>query len=215
MNNLIIGRERMQEFEENLWLCERTEELIRAIEKSRKGTQIYRDITWNAEEKLSGILYNEMNIREDGMMEDVIERMNGKRSMGKRDRRIGVACFVSACYPGGNSIRGCSGSEELLCRQSTLYPCLNSDYLRRNYYEVNENCEIDLTVKYIYVPDVVCTVYDRCEDIWMEGCCDSFDVICCARTEGTMKEDMESMLMIAGQQGIDEVIFLLDERDIQ
>lgn len=214
MNNLIIRRKRMQEFEENLRLCERTEELIRAIEKSQKGIRVYRDIDWKAGEKASGILYNEMNIREDGMMEDVIERIYGKRSMGKKDRRIGVACFVSACYPGGNSIRGCSGSEELLCRQSTLYPCLDSDYLRRNYYEVNGNCESELVVKYIYVPDVVCTVHDRCEDDWKEGCGDYFDVICCARTEGSMKDDMESMLWIARQQGLDEVLFLLDEREI-
>ncbi|MBQ4057861.1 MAG: DUF2263 domain-containing protein [Lachnospiraceae bacterium] len=186
MNDLIMKRKREQDFEENVWLCERTEELIHAIEKSRKGIQVYRDVDLEIEE---------LKLEQQGA-------------------RIGIACFVSRCYPGGDAMRGGNGSEEILCRQSTLYPCLNTEYLRETYYDVNFDCVEGVAAKYFYIPDVVCTVQDKRRNFLMQEYGNSFDVIGCARTEGNVKEDMERMYRIARQKGIDMLVFIMDERDM-
>lgn len=213
MNDLIMRRQRVQNFEENVWLCERTEELIRAIEKSRKGMQVYLDVDRKTEERMDGISYKDDNVCE-GRIERVMVGKNEDLQLEKHGARIGVACFVSAFYPGGDAIRGGSGGEEFLCRQSTLYPCLNTDYLRRTYYETNLQDGEEIAAKYLYIPDVVCTAQDNSRDSFVKEYGDSFDVICCARTGKSRKGDMERMLMIARQKNIDVIIFMTDERDL-
>lgn len=214
MNDLIMRKKRVQDFEENVLLCERTEELMHAIEKSRKGIQVYLDVDWKAEERIEGISYKDDNACVVRRIESGTAGKYEELQLEKQGMRMGIACFVSACYPGGDAIRGGSGGEEFLCRQSTLYPCLNAEYLRRTYYEANWNGGEEIVAKYFYVPDVVCTVQDKSGDFLTKGYGDSFDVICCARTGESMKSDMERMLMIARQKNIDVVIFMLDERDI-
>lgn len=214
MKDLIMRRKRVQDFEENMWLCERTEELLRAIEKSREGIRIYSDKDFDAEERIDGISYKQDDIYKEGRTECYVLGKQGNLQLENCDSRIGIACFVSAFQPGGNAIRGGSGSEEFLCRQSTLFPCLNADDLRRICYERNSHSgEEETDAQYFYIPDVVCTRPDGCKDFLVKEYGSSFDVIGCARTGKGMQSDMKRMLAIAREQNIDILVFVLDDRD--
>lgn len=211
MNDLITRKKKAQEFEENVWFCERTEELICSIEESRKGTRIYRDMDLITEERLYGGSYAEDNVCKEKANDLLQEERDHKRR--KKNRRIGIACFVSAYCPGGNVIRGGSGIEEYLCRQSTLYLCLNTDYLWNEYYRKNEPDNNKETArKFLYIPNVICTDKDD-NKVFMKQYGNCFDVICCGKTENNIERDVENMLMIAREQKIDVLIFLLDARD--
>lgn len=214
MSDLIIREKRVQEFEENVWLCERKEELLRAIEKSREGIRIYSGEDLDARERIDGIIYKQDNIYKAERTECYVLGKKDGLQLENCESRIGVACFVSAFYPGGNAIRGGSGGEEFLCRHSTLYPCLDADYLRKTYYERNSHGEEEENgAKYFYIPDIVCTEQNGCKDFLMKEYGSSFDVICCARTAKGTQTDMKRMLAIAREQNIDVLVFIFDEKD--
>ena len=70
-------------------------------------------------------------------------------------KRTAVLDFASATMPGGGVLIGSRGQEEDMCRYTTLYFNLNSDFLRANYYEKNrkDTCLIRRSTC-IYVPEV-------------------------------------------------------------
>jgi uncharacterized protein (TIGR02452 family) len=52
-------------------------------------------------------------------------------------------------------VNGSNAQEECLCRESTLYPCLKTDYLWRNYYDYHRNRnDARYTNTVIYIPNV-------------------------------------------------------------
>ena len=72
------------------------------------------------------------------------------------NKRIGVLNFASATNPGGGVTKGSAAQEESLCRVSSLYPVLATEYLLNNFYIPNRlksNPLHDDTV--IYTPDIV------------------------------------------------------------
>ena len=72
------------------------------------------------------------------------------------NKRIGVLNFASATNPGGGVTKGSTAQEESLCRVSSLYPVLATEYLLNNFYIPNRlksNPLHDDTV--IYTPDIV------------------------------------------------------------
>ena len=72
------------------------------------------------------------------------------------NKRIGVLNFASATNPGGGVMKGSVAQEESLCRVSTLYPVLATEYLLNNFYIPNRlkiNPLHDDTV--IYTPDII------------------------------------------------------------
>ena len=69
--------------------------------------------------------------------------VSGKRSLeaaehyAKQGKKVCVLNFASATNPGGGVVNGSSAQEECICRCTTLYPCLNIDYLWQNFYSIH------------------------------------------------------------------------------
>ncbi len=71
-------------------------------------------------------------------------------------KRIAVLNFAASTHPGGGVKKGSYAQEESLCRCSTLYPSLLTDYaMKRFYYYHIENCDWRASDTCIYSPDVV------------------------------------------------------------
>lgn len=72
------------------------------------------------------------------------------------DARIGVLNFASAVNAGGGVILGASAQEECLCRCSTLYPCLATKELKKNFYNYHRfSFDFRYTDACIYTPDIM------------------------------------------------------------
>lgn len=70
--------------------------------------------------------------------------------------KTAVLNFASAVSPGGGVTGGSFAQEESLCRSSTLYPCLKTEYLWDNYYTPHRNgFDRRNTDDTIYTPDVI------------------------------------------------------------
>ena len=73
----------------------------------------------------------------------------------REGKKVCVLNFASATNPGGGVTRGSTAQEECLCRCSTLYPCLNSEKMRKLFYEPHRKTENPLyNADCIYTPDV-------------------------------------------------------------
>lgn len=71
-------------------------------------------------------------------------------------KRIGVLNFASATTVGGGVRKGASTQEESLCRISTLYRCLDTTTIQKNYYDVNRACGSRLYENIcVYTPDII------------------------------------------------------------
>jgi len=72
------------------------------------------------------------------------------------DCRVAVLNFASATNPGGGVTRGSSAQEEALCRCSTLYPCLNTKWLKDHFYDFHrKKHDTRYTDSCIYTPDIM------------------------------------------------------------
>ena len=63
-----------------------------------------------------------------------LEAVNKYYIPNDKKLKIGVLNFASAKHPGGGVWSGARSQEESLCRASTLYPCLTTEFLGDNYY---------------------------------------------------------------------------------
>ena len=96
--------------------------------------------------------------------------------------KIGVLNFASAKHPGGGVTRGARAQEESICRASTLYPCLNTDFLKDNYYSYHMNKVKEYSNRIIYIPNII--VFKSDEDIFSKILTEdkwyNIDIISCA-----------------------------------
>ena len=132
--------------------CEQNTILRESIEKSIKLTKFYyEDHKFNLKDKT--IKSNEYNIiiTPDRTLEAVQKYYISKDKKGK----IGVLNFVSAKKPGGGVWTGARSQEESLCRASTLYPCLTTEFLKDNYYSYHIEKKSENTNRIIYIPNIL------------------------------------------------------------
>ena len=69
--------------------------------------------------------------------------------------KIGVLNFASAKHPRGGVRHGARSQEESLCRASTLYPCLNTEFLKDNYYSYHIEKKSYNSDRIIYIPNII------------------------------------------------------------
>ena len=132
--------------------CEQNTILRESIEKSIKLTKFYyEDHKFNLKDKT--IKSNEYNIiiTPDRTLEAVQKYYISKDKKGK----IGVLNFASAKKPGGGVWTGARSQEESLCRASTLYPCLTTEFLKDNYYSYHIEKKSENTNRIIYIPNIL------------------------------------------------------------
>lgn len=87
--------------------------------------------------------------------------VSGKRSLeaaesyAKQGKRVCVLNFASATHPGGGVVKGSSAQEECICRCSTLYPCLNTRPMWKDFYNPHRKAGNTLyNNDCIYTPEV-------------------------------------------------------------
>ena len=99
-----------------------------------------------------------------------------------KNRKIGVLNFAAAKHPGGGVWSGARSQEESLCRSSTLYSCLISDYLKDNYYSFNIEKNSEFCNRIIYIPNVL--VFKSDDNVFAELLYEkdwyNIDIISCA-----------------------------------
>ncbi len=134
-------------FQDTVKFADQSEQLRTAIGKTKRTQRL--------------ILAKD-NISENGHDRDRNARIvvSGKRTLeaasAYKGKKTCILNFASATNPGGGVARGSSAQEESLCRCSTLYFCLDTPDMRRNFYEPHRRANNPLyNDDIIYSPDVV------------------------------------------------------------
>ncbi|MDE6519963.1 MAG: TIGR02452 family protein [Ruminococcus sp.] len=140
---------RIEIFNDTMKQCETNPILIDAIEKSIRGTVLYKQgetpEIHNVEGKCKITVTSERTFQASKNL--ISEYPNA---------RIGVLNFASARNVGGGVVNGATAQEECLCRCSTLYPCLDTDYLFNEYYQMHRSLkQLTYTDACIYTPDIM------------------------------------------------------------
>lgn len=159
--------------------CEKLTVLRESIEQSIKLTKLYLEghkfVLNNTAIKSKD--YN-IIITPDRTLEAVYKYYVMNDNKGK----IGVLNFASAKHPGGGVLKGAKAQEESICRISTLYSCLNTEFLKDNYYSYHIEKKKEYSDRIIYIPNVLvfksddndfCQILD--EKNWY-----NIDIISCA-----------------------------------
>ena len=110
--------------------------------------------------------------------------------------KIGILNFASAKNPGGGVAKGARTQEESICRASTLYPCLITEYLDENYYSYHRYEKKEYSNRIIYIPNV--TVFKTDNDVFNQMLEEDkwykIDIIsCAAHNQKAYKLDYEKL----------------------
>lgn len=80
-----------------------------------------------------------------------------------KGKRIAVLNFGSAVQPGGNGHKKTLTQEECLCRESTLYSCINNIKCKHDFYDPHTELDNWYNADMIYTPAV--TVFKTCAKV--------------------------------------------------
>ncbi len=139
--------------------------LTEAVISSVEGTRLYLSDEYP-------------DLRDDTGAFDTVVNVSGYRTfeaaMSLRkaypEARIAVHNFASATNPGGGVKSGSTAQEESLCRCSTLYPVLKTEYLKQQYYMPHRALhDIRYTDSCIYSPDICIIKTDNAKPERMPG----------------------------------------------
>lgn len=127
-----VKLQRVEIFEDTMKWIESDSRLKEAVKNTLSKTKLYKAQEMPKIPGLDGKRDMKITVTKERSFEAA---MNFKAL----DRKVAVLNFASATNPGGGVTRGSNAQEEVLCRCSTLYPCLNTSYLWKNYYIFHRN----------------------------------------------------------------------------
>ena len=164
-------------FKDTYEKCQNNSKLKESILQSIKFTKLYVDGNkFIINDTIKSENYN-IIITPDRTLEAVYKYYIPKETKGK----TGVLNFASAKNPGGGVFSGARSQEESICRASTLYSCLQTEFLLDNYYSYNQSIRT-YTDRIIYIPNVL--VFKTDDDIFCKMLDEKnwyyIDVISCA-----------------------------------
>ena len=176
--------------------CEKYTPLRESIEQSIEATKFYLEgnkFDLNDRE-IKSKEYN-IIITPDRTLEAVQKYYISK----DKKEKIGVLNFASSKNPGGGVWSGARSQEESLCRASTLYPCLNTEFLKDNYYSYHIEKKSVASDRIIYVPNIL--VFKSDNNVFSEMLDEkdwyNIDVIsCAAHNQKAYKLDHEKLKKI-------------------
>ena len=179
-------------FKDTYEKCQNNSKLKESILQSIKFTKLYVDGNkFIINDTIKSENYN-IIITPDRTLEAVYKYYIPKETKGK----TGVLNFASAKNPGGGVFSGARSQEESICRASTLYPCLNTEFLNDNYYSYHKYQKKDYSDRIIYIPNVL--VFKSDTDVYSqmleENKWYNIDVIsCAAHNQRAYKLDHENL----------------------
>ena len=166
-------------FEDTFSKCKNNPVLIQSIQNSINSTKLYLEGNkfYLSETPIKSKEFN-ISISPDRTLDSIYKHFLKKNIKGK----IGVLNFASAKHPGGGVKTGARAQEESICRATTLYPCLTTQFLNDNYYSYHMTLKKQYSDRIIYIPNV--TVFKTDNDIFCKTLDEKFwyniDIISCA-----------------------------------
>ena len=199
---------RIEIFEDTIQYCERNQKLLTAIVDTRKNTRFYREPL----QELDGTIGKryEQPVKVSVSLKRTLEAASDLHLNDPEDR-IGILNFASATNPGGGVIRGSNAQEESICRCTTLYPCLTTESLQKDYYTYHKKRRNPLyTDRCIFTPDIL--VF-KTDEKWPKLCAEEewfpVDVISCAAPNlrgEVQRECTDKVDMVKTEEQISELL---------
>lgn len=151
MNSYHSNREKLvQIFEDTLHLCRANEVLKKSVEESINNSVLYKE---NFYPKLPTKKFSATKISVNKYRTFETVQYYKKKFP---ELKVAALNFASATNVGGGVTKGSKAQEESLCRCSTLYPVLNTEYNLKNFYDFHRRKrDVRYTDSCIYSPNVI------------------------------------------------------------
>lgn len=168
---------RIEIFEDTMDMCWDNKYLSDSIDNTIENTILYKPDSCPLEHKTDNLSSGIITVTQERTLESA-QKLHEKYP----DCCIGIHNFASATNPGGGVKMGSNAQEECLCRCSSLYQCINTDEMFREFYGMHrKRKDLRYTDTCIYSPDIVVFKSDTAfpepmpENEWFK-----IDVLTCA-----------------------------------